>query len=136
MIANQHTRQNGTSEMRILPCSVRVMRVAFCSDLGARRAPIGSCARVLARLIVASMGENDEPQPIKGVFVRPAATERERDLTRGYVYGRFGVEIDDRIAEAIVFSLTPPREPCSLTFTSLDGTECRIKSEEFRPLFQ
>ena len=65
-----------------------------------------------------------------------AVTERERDLTRGYVYGRFGVEINDQIAEAAIFSLTPPREPCALTFTSLDGTECRIESDEFRPLLQ
>jgi hypothetical protein len=88
--------------------------------------------------IVATMGSRDRPhlEYSVGEIVRPAVTQRERDLSRGYVYGRFGVEIDDHIAEAIVFSLTPPCEPCSLTFRSLDGTECRIESDEFRPLFQ
>ncbi len=71
-----------------------------------------------------------------GRIVRPPVTERERDLTRGYVYGRFAAEIDDQVAESVVFALTPPMEPCALTFTGIDGTVCTIKSDELRPLLQ
>jgi hypothetical protein len=84
------------------------------------------------------MGRSNRPRLefSVGEIVRPALTERERDPTRGYVYGRFGLEIDDRIADAVVFALTPPREPCSLTFAGLDGTACTIDSEELRQLLQ
>jgi hypothetical protein len=70
------------------------------------------------------------------VIVRPAVTEQECELTRAYVRDRFGVEIADKVAESVFFALTPPCEPCSLTFTSLDGSECTIDSSEFRATLQ
>lgn len=71
-----------------------------------------------------------------GEVTRRQVSDRERELTRRYVEERFGVEIDDQVAGSIVFSLTPPLDPCELTFRRTDGTSCRINSAELRPLLE
>jgi hypothetical protein len=84
------------------------------------------------------MGKNNRPrlEYSSGVIIRPPVTEQERELTQSYVRDRYGVQIADKVAESVFFALTPPSEPCSLTFTSLDGTECTIDSAEFRATLQ
>lgn len=71
-----------------------------------------------------------------GEVTRRPVSEREREVTRRYVNEKFGVEIDDQVAEAIVFSVTPPSDPCHLTFYGIDGTSCRVESAELRPLLE
>ena len=67
---------------------------------------------------------------------RTKVSDRERELTRRYVEERFGVEIDDQVAESIVFTFMAPMDPCMLTFYGADGTSCRLNSAELRPLLE
>jgi hypothetical protein len=70
-----------------------------------------------------------------GEIVRPAVTEHELEVTRAYIQNRFGVSVDEKVAEGIVYSVTRP-EPHTLTFTALDGTQCTIDAADLRPLLR